>query len=181
MSIKYFRKSTGIKSLFKTGIFSFLLSCSQPTLPEKSLEQKLEAHLEQFSKDWQNENNRFFMDLNKLSVQFNDQNSSIGNAIATYSFPVNWTEFQYQEESDFAQGYDAVIQVQSNVFVEHSYQDGNWTFTSAKQLDFNTTIIEVADDYSKIIADAWIKRLPKEKVFTKKLKLFSKIPPNKDY
>ena len=90
-------------------------------------------------------------------------------------------EFQYQEESDFAQGYDAIIQVKSNVLITHKYVDGNWTFLSAEQTDFNTTLIEVADDYSKIIADAWIRRLPSRKEFTDQKDLFSKIPPNKRY
>ena len=44
--------------------------------------------------------------------------------------------------------------------------DGNWSFASARQYECNTTMIEHADDYSKIIGNAWIKRLPVEKPFT---------------
>ena len=83
------------------------------------------------------------------------------------------------EESDFAQGYDVTIQVKSTVEVTHEYNDGNWSFASARQYDFNTTMIEHADDYSKIIGNAWIKRLPVEKPFTE-ADLFKRIPPNRE-
>ena len=77
-------------------------------------------------------------------------------------------------------GYDAIIQVKSNVLVTHKYVDGNWTFISAEQTDFNTTLIEVADDYSKIIADAWIRRLPSRKEFTDQKDLFPKSLQTRD-
>jgi hypothetical protein len=41
-------------------------------------------------------------------------------------------------------------------------------------------MIENADDYSKVIGNAWIKRLPVEKPFTQE-DLFKRIPPNRDY
>ena len=40
------------------------------------------------------------------------------NQVKSYSkncFPFNWTEYLYQEESDFAQGYDTILQVGSKI------------------------------------------------------------------
>ena len=84
------------------------------------------------------------------------------------------------EESDFAQGYEVTIQVKSKVEVIHQYEDGNWTFASARQYDFNSTMIEHVDDYSKVIGNAWIRRLPEEKSFTVE-DLYKRIPPNRNY
>ena len=156
-------------------------SCSPQVPEEKTPAEKLDVFLGDFSNEWYALNDRFHIKLEDMNITLNDDNQSGTDLIASLNFPLNWTEFQYQEESDFAQGYDAIIQVKSNILITHKYVDGNWTFLSAEQTDFNTTLIEVADDYSKIIADAWIRRLPSRKEFTDQKDLFSKIPPNKRY
>ena len=69
-----------------------------------------------------------------MNITLNDDNQSGTDLIASLNFPLNWTEFQYQEESDFAQGYDAIIQVKSNVLITHKYVDGNWTFYRLNKL-----------------------------------------------
>ena len=165
----------------QSAICLLFFSCS-PQVPKKRLPPRnLIFFWKIFSNEWYALNDRFHIKLEDMNITLNDDNQSGTDLIASLNFPLNWTEFQYQEESDFAQGYDAIIQVKSNVLVTHKYVDGNWTFLSAEQTDFNTTLIEVADDYSKIIADAWIRRLPSRKEFTDQKDLFSKSPPNKRY
>lgn len=156
-----------------------ILSCTQqaPVPAEKTPSQKLDDHLKLFFQKWENNNDRFRGKLVDMNVTISQNNQSGDSLIAKIIFPFNWTEYLYQEESDFAQGYDTILQVGSKISIIHEYDDGNWSYTSAIQSDFNSTIVEVADDYSKTIADAWVRRLPKERDFAEPEKLFHKIPP----
>ena len=153
-------------------------SCSpEDSLPaEKTPSEKLDQHLHLFFQEWQEQNERFKINLADIDIVFSENNQTDGNLSAQTEFPFNWTEFQYQEESDFAQGYDCVIQVASNISILHNYSDGNWSFTAARQSDFNATLVEVADDYSRIIAGALVKRLPETRAFSDKERLFQKTP-----
>jgi hypothetical protein len=159
-------------------ILFLTFSCSpEDSLPEeKTASEKLDQHLHLFFQEWQEQNERFKINLSDINIVFSENNQTDGNLSAQTEFPFNWTEFQYQEESDFAQGYDCVIQVASNISILHNYSDGNWSFTAARQSDFNATLVEVADDYSRIIADAWVKRLPETRAFSDKERLFQKTP-----
>jgi hypothetical protein len=166
---------------YNTLLISFLFltfSCTpEDSLPaEKTPSEKLDQHLHLFFQEWQEQNERFKIKLADININFSENNRTDGNLSAQTEFPFNWTEFQYQEESDFAQGYDCVIQVASNISILHNYSDGNWSFTAARQSDFNATLVEVADDYSRIIADAWVKRLPETRAFSDKERLFQKTP-----
>ena len=62
--------------------------------------------------------------------------------------------------------------------LDFKYIDGNWSFSNARQFDYNATLVEVADDYSRVIANAWIKRLPKGVEFSEKEKLLRKFHPD---
>lgn len=152
-------------------------SCSPEVPEEKTPAEKLDVFLDGFSNEWYALNDRFHIKPEDMNITLHDDNQSGTDLIASLNFPLNWTEFQYQEESDFAQGYDCVIQVGSQISILHNYADGNWSFKSARQSDFNATLVEVVDDYSRIIADAWVKRLPEARDFSDKEKLFQKIPP----
>ena len=163
--------------LFLSPLFWICCSIQEPV---QTPQQKFDAYLNDFLKSWNKENQLFNKKSGDLKVEIIEKNATTQSYSANLSFPLNWTEFQYVEESDFAQGYDVTIQVSSTVEVTHEYSDGNWTFASARQYDFNTTMIEHADDYSKIIGDAWIKRLPEERPFSQ-AELFKRIPPNRDY
>ena len=163
---------------FIFSIFTMLVCCTQQA-PELSPREKFNTYLDQFLSSWNETNPLFNKSAKDLEVEIIEKNASAQLYSASFSFPLNWTEFQYVEESDFAQGYDVTIQVKSTVEVTHEYNDGNWSFASARQYDFNTTMIEHADDYSKIIGNAWIKRLPVEKPFTE-ADLFKRIPPNRE-
>jgi hypothetical protein len=159
--------------------FTFLVCCTQqPT--ELSPKEKFETYHKNFLSSWSEANPVFESSSEDLQIEIIEKNASAQLYSAILSFPLNWTEIQYMEESDFAQGYEVTIQVRSKIEVIHEYKDGNWTFASARQYDFNSTMIENADDYSKVIGNAWIKRLPVEKPFTQK-ELFKRIPPNRDY
>ena len=155
----------------------FWTSCSEPEKAQKTPTQKFDEYIERFKADWQNENNRFQIEMGDMNVSTSEGNHSSKGLVATIQFPFNWTEFQYQEESDFAQGYDSIIQVHSKLSLYYQYMDGNWSFSHARQFDYNATLVEVADDYSRVIANAWIKRLPEERKFSEKEKLFAEIPP----
>ena len=153
------------------------LSCTQqaPVPVEKTPSQKLEDHLELFFQKWENDNDRFRGKLVDMNVTISENNQSGKSLTAKIVFPFNWTEYLYQEESDFAQGSDTILQVGSKISIIHDYHDGNWSYTSAIQSDFNSTIVEVADDYSKTIADAWVEGFPKKETLLNR-KSFSKIP-----
>lgn len=155
----------------------FWASCSELEKPKKTTSQKFDEYLEEFKKDWVNQNNRFQIEIGDINVSTSEGNLSDKDVLATIQFPFNWTEFQYQEESDFAQGYDSIIQVHTKLSLNFKYMDGNWSFSHARQFDYNAMLVEVADDYSMVIANAWIKRLPKERKFSEKEKLFEEIPP----
>ena len=157
--------------------FLFWASCSELDPPKKTTSQKFDEYLEKFKKDWVNQNNRFQIEIGDMNVSTSEESLSGKDFLATIQFPFNWTEFQYQEESDFAQGYDSIIQVHTKLSLDFKYIDGNWSFSNARQFDYNATLVEVADDYSRVIANAWIKRLPKEREFFEKEKLFEEIPP----
>ena len=159
--------------------FSLFLCCTQQPA-ELSPKEKFEKYHKNFLSSWSEANPVFASSSEDLQVEIIEKNASAQLYSANLSFPLNWTEIQYMEESDFAQGYEVTIQVRSKVEVIHEYKDGNWTFASARQYDFNSTMIENADDYSKVIGNAWIKRLPVEKPFTQE-DLFKRIPPNRDY
>ena len=159
--------------------FSLLLGCTQQA-PELSPKEKFEIYHKNFLNSWTKANPLFQSSSEELQIEVIEKNATALLYSASLSFPLNWTEVQYMEESDFAQGYEVTIQVRSKVEVMHEYKDGNWTFASARQYDFNSTMIENADDYSRVIGNAWIKRLPVEKPFTQK-ELFKRIPPNRDY
>ncbi len=170
----YFASNT---LLVITLLLTFSCTPEAPHPTGKTLTEKLDQHLHLFFQEWQKQNQRFKINLADIDIVFSENNQTDGNSSAQTQFPFNWTEFQYQEESDFAQGYDCVIQVASHISILHNYAEGNWSFTSARQSDFNATLVEVADDYSRIIADAWVKRLPEVRDFSDKEKLFQKIPP----
>ena len=68
------------------------------------------------------------------------------------------------EESDFAKLQRSY---HSGKIEWKSFMNMRMNWTSARQYDFNSTMIEYADDFSKTIGNAWIKRLPKEKLFAK--------------
>ncbi len=157
----------------------FLFCCTQE-IPELSPKEKFHIYADQFLTSWNEENPLFKKSANELEIEIIEKNASAQLYSANMKFPLNWTEFQYKEESDFAQGYDVTIQVRSQVEVSHHFNDGNWSFATARQYDYNTTMIEHADAYSKVIGNAWIKRLPVEKPFTQE-ELFKRIPPNRDY
>jgi hypothetical protein len=161
-------------------LISLLLLCCTREIPELSPEEKFEIYLKDFFNSWSEENPLFTKSDEELEIEMVEKNASSPTYSAHVVFPFNWTEFLYQEESDFAQGYETTIQIKSQIEVTHSFKDGNWSFDSARQYDFNSTMIEHADNYSKIIGDAWIKRLPAEKPFIQK-ELFKRIPPNRDY
>ena len=154
--------------------------CCTQQAPELSPREKFNIYLDKFLSSWNETNPLFNKSAKDLEIEIIEKNASAQLYFASFSFPLNWTEFQYVEESDFAQGYDVTIQVKSTVEVTHEYNDGNWSFASARQYDFNTTMIEHADDYSKIIGNAWIKRLPVEKPFTE-ADLFKRIPPTRKF
>ena len=164
-------------TILLTLLLSFSCTPEAPPPPEKTPNEKLDQHLNLFFQEWQEQNEHFKIKLADIDFVFSENNQTDGNLSAQIQFPFNWTEFQYQEESDFAQGYDCVIQVGSQISILHNYADGNWSFKSARQSDFNATLVEVVDDYSRIIADAWVKRLPEARDFSDKEKLFQKIPP----
>ena len=172
-----FKKTFKTTLMLWASVLIFLISCTKEKVLEKNPSEKLEDYLNSFLKEWQSQNERFQLKLSDMKVVLADENTTDHNLTAVINFPFNWTEFQYQEESDFAQGYDAVIQISSNISITHQFYDGNWSFASASQSDFNATLIDVADDYSKIIADAWLKRLPKQRNFSEPEKLFERIPP----
>ena len=158
----------------------FLISsCTQqtPVPTEKTPSQKFNDHLDLFFQEWENNNDRFRGKLVDMNVTFSENNQSNDSLTAKIVFPFNWTEYLYQEESDFAQGYDTILQVGSKISIIYDYHDGNWSYVYATQSDFNSTLVDVADDYSKTIADAWVRRLPGERNFAEKEKLFHKIPP----
>ncbi|HAD21240.1 MAG TPA: hypothetical protein DCF87_03890 [Opitutae bacterium] len=157
-------------------LLTFSCSPEDPPPPEKTPAEKLDQHLDLFFQEWQEQNERFKINVAEIDIVFSENNQTDGNSSVQTQFPFNWTEFQYQEESDFAQGYDSIIQVASHISILHNYADGNWSFTSARQSDFNATLVDVADDYSRIIADAWVKRLPEARDFSDKEKLFQKTP-----
>ena len=168
-----------LPQIFLLPFFMLMVCCTQqPT--ELSPEEKFEVYHKQFLSSWTETNQLFQGSSDELEIKIIEKNATAQLYSASLSFPLNWTEVQYMEESDFAQGYEVTIQVRSKVEVMHDYKDGNWTFASARQYDFNSTMIEHEDDYSKVIGNAWIKRLPVEKPFTQK-ELFKRIPPNRDY
>ena len=165
--------------IFLSPFFIGMVCCSQqPT--ELSPAEKFEAYHQQFLSSWSEANPLFQGSSDELEIKIVEKNATAQLYLANLSFPLNWTEIQYMEESDFAQGYEVIIQVKSKVEVIHEYEDGNWTFASARQYDFNSTMIEYADDFSKTIGNAWIKRLPKEKLFTKE-NLYKRVPPYRNY
>lgn len=161
-------------------IIPLILVCCTREIPELSPKEKFQIYLNDFLDSWHQANPLFKKSAEDLVIKVIEENATTQTYSANVIFPLNWTEFQYQEESDFAQGYDAIIQIKSLIEVRHNYSDGNWSFAAARQFDFNTTMIEHANDYSKIIGNEWIKRLPVEKPFTQK-ELFKRIPPNRDY
>ena len=112
-------------------------------------------------------------------VDFNlaESNGSAEEFISSFSFPMNWTEIQYREETEFSQEYDVTIKVRSQVEVRHLYKEGLWRFDSGRHYDFNATIVKSYSEYSKTIGKAWIGRLPKEMIFEEAEKLFRKVPP----
>lgn len=164
-------------SLF--AVFLFLFSCTQQP-QELTPKEKFEAYHQNFLRSWTEANPLFQSSSQELQIEIIEKNATALEYSANLFFPLNWTEFQYMEESDFAQGYEFTIQMRSRVEVIHEYRDGNWTFASARQYDFNSTMIEHLDDYSETIGNAWMKRLPTEKTFEQK-ELFIRIPPNRDY
>lgn len=173
-----FSKHLAAQALFFIS-FTFLLCCTQQPA-ELSPKEKFEIYHKNFLNSWTKANPLFQSSSEELQIEVIEKNATAQLYSASLSFPLNWTEVQYMEESDFAQGYEVTIQVRSKVEVMHEYKDGNWTFAYARQYDYNTTMIEHVDDYSKIIGDAWIRRLPVEKPFTQ-TDLFKRIPPNREY
>ena len=173
-----FSKHLAAQALFFIS-FTFLLCCTQQPA-ELSPKEKFEIYHKNFLNSWTKANPLFQSSSEELQIEVIEKNATAQLYSASLSFPLNWTEVQYMEESDFAQGYEVTIQVRSKVQVMHEYKDGNWTFAYARQYDYNTTMIEHVDDYSKIIGDAWIRRLPVEKPFTQ-TDLFKRIPPNREY
>lgn len=164
---------------FLLSFFMWMVCCTQQAT-ELSPEEKFEVYHKQFLSSWTEANPLFQGSSDELEIKIVEKNATAQLYSANLSFPLNWTEIQFMEESDFAQGYEVTIQVKSKVEVIHEYEDGNWTFASARQYDFNSTMIEHVDDYSKVIGNAWIRRLPEEKTFTKE-DLYKRIPPNRNY
>ena len=152
---------TVITFILSDYLFSLLLSCTQQA-PELSPKEKFEIYHKNFLNSWTEANPLFQSSSEELQIEVVEKNATAQLYSASLSFPLNWTEVQYMEESDFAQGYEVTIQVRSKVEVMHEYKDGNWTFAYARQYDYNTTMIEHVDDYSKIIGDAWIRTTRRE-------------------
>ena len=166
-------------------ILLLLISCepSNPSLPTESEEamptpaEEYEAFLGLFLKDWRQANELFFMDIEDVDYNLTETNASSEEFSSSFTFPLNWTEIQYREETEFSQEYDVTIKVKSEVVVTHAYKEGLWRFDSARQYDFNATIVKSYSDYSKTIGKAWIGRLPEELIFDEASKLYSKVPP----
>ena len=166
-------------------ILLLLISCepSNRSLPTDSEEamptpvEEYEAFLGLFLKDWRQANELFFMDIEDIEYKLTETNASSQEFSSSFTFPLNWTEIQYREETEFSQEYDVTIKVKSEVVVTHAYKEGLWRFDSARQYDFNATIVKSYSDYSKTIGKAWIGRLPEELIFDEVSKLYRKVPP----
>ena len=139
----------------------FLISsCTQqtPVPTEKTPSQKFNDHLDLFFQEWENNNDRFRGKLVDMNVTFSENNQS-NDRLTADCFPSIGPNICIRKNR-FAQGYDTILQVGSKISIIYDYHDGNWSYVYATQSDFNSTLVDVADDYSKTIADAWVRRLP---------------------
>ncbi len=145
--------------------------------PPSSPAEEYPDFLASFLKDWGESNELFFMKPEEVDFNLAESNGSAEELISSFNFPMNWTEIQYREETEFSQEYDVTIKVRSQVEVRHLYKEGLWRFDSGRHYDFNATIVKSYSEYSTTIGKAWIGRLPKEMIFEEAEKLFRKVPP----